>query len=112
LDTIPRWGSDTAGPVLVRYVVTGEARKCLLLPGAGEAACRPAEPGSIGFAVVVIADAPLPGVTTPPTATLPPAEPGDAAVAAVVVALAGIGLGSVAVALALDPRRRRPARRR
>jgi len=46
------------------------------------------------------------------TNTLPPTTPGDAPVAALVTALTGLGVGSVAVALALDPRRRRPARRR
>ena len=95
--------------MLVPYLITGDAGKCVQWPDAIQACTRATD--SVGFVLVVIADSPsgeVVAVTNPPTSTSPapaPAPSGTPAFPAL-LALGGLGL---AIALLARPRsRRRP----
>ena len=102
-------GLDLAGPVLVPYLVTREASKCVQQPGGVQACTRISD--SVGYVLVVIADSPLgevAPVTNPPTSTAPAIEPASGSAPGLPALLALGGLGVVLALLARPRPRRRP----
>jgi hypothetical protein len=95
--------------VLVPYLVTGDAGKCVQWPDAIQACTMAID--SVGFVLVVIADSPqgeAAAVTNPPTSTaaVPESVADDSPGLPMLLALGGLGL---ALALLVRPgSRRRP----
>jgi hypothetical protein len=106
-EVTPPAGLDISEPVLVPYLITREAAKCVQAPDRLQACTRVSD--SVGYVFVVIADSPsgeVVAVTNPPTSTSPAPASGGAPGFPALLALGGLGL---ALALLARPRsRRRP----
>ncbi len=69
-EVTPPAGLDISEPVLVPYLITREAAKCVQVPDRAQACTRVSD--SVGYVLVVIADSPsgeVVAVTNPPTST-------------------------------------------
>ena len=108
-EVTPPTGLDIAEPVLVPYLVTREASKCVQVLGGPQACVRVSD--SVGYVLVVIVDSPsgeVVAVTNPPTSTAPRAERAPDGTPAVPALLALGGLGIVVLLLVRPRSRRRP----
>ena len=106
-EVTPPVGLDIAEPVLVPYLVTREAAKCIQFPE-GRQTCTmvTSASDSVGYALVVIADSPtgeVAAVTNPPTSTSPAPATSDTPGLPTLLAIGGLVM---ALALLVRPRRR------
>ena len=107
-EVAPPAGLDISEPVLVPYLVTGDAGRCVQWPDAIQACTRVAD--SVGFVFVVIADSPsgeVVAVTNPPTSTSPAPASGGSPGFPALLALGGLGLALALLARPRSPRRPR-----